>query len=168
MLAMAICCEFDLGLDMTKIALMLAVHEIGESIIGDIPITGCPYTKEQKQKIEMEAVTKILGGISNSEKLKDLFIEFEERKTPEARFAYFIDKLECGLQCKFYEETGCNDLNKELPQACKEEIQPYLDEGITTLSGKWLTNYIRNIFPQDEVFKGIAEYALENKIFKTE
>ena len=167
MLALAINCEFDLGFDMAKIALMLAIHEVGESIIGDVPRTGSPYTKEQKQKMEMEAVTKILGGICNSEKLMELFIEFEENNTREARFCNLIDRLECGLQIKYYEEQGCVDFAKDRPQACKDKMQPFIDEGITTLSGVWLTNYIRTIFGQDEVIKSIAQFAIENKIFET-
>ena len=36
-----------------------------------------------------------------SELLKDLFDEFKEKQTKEAKFAYQIDKSECGLQVNY-------------------------------------------------------------------
>ena len=42
-----------------------------------------------------------------------LILEFDERKTKEAIFAYHCDKLECDIQCKLYDEEKCVDMNKQ-------------------------------------------------------
>jgi len=94
MLAVAINAEYDLGLDIAKVALMLAIHEIGEAVIGDLPTVGRNISQEEKNKQELEAVEKILQPLNNSQMIKDAFIEFEQQETKEARFAYFMDKLD--------------------------------------------------------------------------
>ena len=33
------------------------------------------------------------------------------KRSKEALFAYYIDKFECDIQCKYYDETGCCDMN---------------------------------------------------------
>ena len=170
MLALAINCEFDLGLDITKIALMLAIHELGECIVGDIAITdGGRISREEKAKLEMQAVTKILSGICNSDDLLELFIEFEDGKTPEARFAYLVDKIECDFQCKFYQETGCTSLRKANTQAIKENVMPVLgkDFKAESLADLWITHDKIKLFADDKLFCAIADYILKNKIFNT-
>jgi len=165
MLALAINCEFDLGFDMTRVALMLAVHELGECIVGDIPASACTMSQEEKNRLEREAVTTILKGLHNSEYINQLCIEFEERKTPMARFAHLVDKLECDLQCKFYEETGCNDLERARPQIVKEKMQPYLERGLTTVASIWISIDKKLVFEDEELFESIIDYIVGNKVF---
>ena len=59
------------------------------------------YTKE---RIEHEAVHKILKDLVDGEEIEKIFLEFDGHKTKEASFAYQCDKLECDLQCKLYDE----------------------------------------------------------------
>lgn len=40
-------------------------------------------------------------------------LEFVDRITNEAKFAYQCDKLKCDLQCRLYDEENCVDLNKQ-------------------------------------------------------
>ena len=101
MLAIAMHSEFNYDIDLKKVILMLAVHELEEIKIGDL--TYVQISHEEKEIIGHEAVEQILKGLVNGNEIKQLIYEFDERKTPEAQFAYFCDKLECDLQAKLYE-----------------------------------------------------------------
>ena len=61
MLAIAMKSEYSYDIDIMKVILMLAVHELGETVIGDL--TQFDISKEEKEIIEHEAVSKILSGI---------------------------------------------------------------------------------------------------------
>ena len=99
--------EFNYNIDIDKVILMLAVHEIGETIIGDLTPEDMP--SKEKAQIEREAVLRLCELIPNGSLIRDLFIEFEDKKTKEAQFAYQIDKAECDLQAKLYIQEGCFD-----------------------------------------------------------
>ena len=107
MLAYAMYSEFNYNIDIDKVILMLAVHEIGETIIGDLTPEDMP--SKEKAQIEREAVLRLCELIPNGSLIRDLFIEFEDKKTKEAQFAYQIDKAECDLQAKLYIQEGCFD-----------------------------------------------------------
>ena len=91
--------EFE-GLDIEKVALMLALHETEEILIGDITI----YDKERlalKKEAGRKAVEKLFKN-DNSKKFLDVIAEFEKRETKEAKFAYMCDKMEADLQAFIY------------------------------------------------------------------
>ena len=111
MLAIAMKSEFNYDIDLMKVIFMLAIHEIGEAVIGDI--TQFQISREEKEILEHKAVHEILDNLIDGELIEKLFLEFDERKTKEALFAYQCDKLECDLQCKLYDLEGCVDLNKQ-------------------------------------------------------
>jgi len=60
MLAIAMKSEYEYDIDIMKVIFMLAIHELGETLIGDITLF--QMSKEEKEKIEHEAVSKILEG----------------------------------------------------------------------------------------------------------
>ena len=81
-------------IDLLKVVKMVLVHDIveidgGDTIVYDI-------VPEQKEKEEMACAERIYGMLP--EDMKDEFIsvwrEFEQRKTPEAKFAAAIDRAE--------------------------------------------------------------------------
>lgn len=61
MLAIAMKSEYQYDVDIMKVIFMLAIHELGETIIGDL--TQFEISKEEKEKIEHAAVHKILGSL---------------------------------------------------------------------------------------------------------
>lgn len=107
MLAYAMYSEFNYDVNIDKVITMLAIHEIGETIIGDL--TPKDISSQEKRELERKAVIRLTEMIPNGEYIKNLFLEFEERKTKEAQFAYQVDKAECDLQAKLYIEEGCFD-----------------------------------------------------------
>lgn len=162
MLAIAMKSEYKYDIDIMKVVLMLAVHELGETVIGDL--TMFQITKSEKEKLEHEAVKEILKGLIDGEKINELFLEFEERKTNEAKFAFQCDKLECDLQCKLYDEEGCVDLNNQEGNTTMNHpiVNELLDSG-ESWSSMWL-KFGQRIYPYDENFRAVSNYALENNI----
>ena len=164
MLAIAMKYEFQYDIDMMKVIFMLAIHEIGESVIGDLTLFD--ISKEEKNKIEMEAVSNILKGILNGKEIEELFIEFEERKTKEAQFAFYCDKLECDLQCKIYDEEHCVDLSdQESNNIINDPMVNKLLMGGESWSSMWL-NFGQERYKYDEYFTKVSNYVKENGITK--
>ena len=162
MLALAMKSEFEYDIDIMKVIYMLALHELGEAIIGDL--TQFQISKEEKMQIEHEAVHKILKDLLDSEEIEKLYLEFDERKTNEAVFAHFCDKLECDLQCRLYDEEGCVDLNNQEGNETVNDptVKKYLNTG-KSWSEMWL-EFGQERYNYDENFKSVSEYAKNNKI----
>jgi len=162
MLAIAMKSEYNYDVDILKVIMMIAIHELWETVIWDL--TEFQISREEKEKIEHEAVHKILKDLVDWEEIEKIFLEFDGHKTKEANFAYQCDKLECDLQCKLYDEEWWVDLNKQESHSAieNERVQNLLKEN-KTWSEMWL-EYDKENIPYDENFKKIIDYALEQKI----
>lgn len=161
MLAIAMKSEFEYDIDITKVIMMLAIHELGEAIIGDL--TQFQIEREEKEKIEHEAVHKILSGLLDGNDIEQLFLEFDSHSTKEALFAYQCDKLECDLQCRLYDLDNCVDLNKQDNNELinNETVKESLKEN--SWSKMWMEFGLKN-YPYDENFRSVSLYAMNNKI----
>ena len=164
MLAIVMMSEFDYDIDIMKVLYMLAIHELGEIIIGDLTLF--QISNEDKKIIEHEAVHKILETLLDGEKIEDLFIEFDAHKTKESLFAYQCDKLECDIQSKIYDEEGCVDLNDEKDNEMMQDpdVQEILQTE-DTWSAMWM-KFGQRKHPYDDNFKSVLEYTLKNQITK--
>ena len=160
MLAIAMKSEFDYDIDIMKVVFMLAIHELGETIIGDL--TQFQISKEEKMKIEHDAVHKILKDLIDGEELENLFLEFDEKKKKEAIFAYNCDKLECDIQSKLYEKYV--DLNKQEGNTTfnNSEVQALLKEN-NSFSDMWI-KFGQKKYNYDENFMAVSNYVLNNNI----
>lgn len=164
MLAIAMKLEYEYDIDIMKVVFMLAVHELGEIVIGDL--TMFEISKEEKAKREKEAVHKILCGLLDGKEIENLFTEFDSHSTKEAMFAYQCDKLECDLQSRLYDEEGCVDLNKqESNDLLENELVKKLLSEEKSWSGMWL-RFGQTVYPYDDNFKNVSKYALNNSISK--
>ena len=163
MLAIAMKSEFNYDIDIMKVIYMLAIHELGETVIGDL--TEFEITREEKEKIEHEAVHNILSSLIEGKTIEELFLEFDSHKTKEAMFAYQCDKLECDIQCKLYDIENCVDLNHQESNdtANNELVKKLLDQG-ESWSEMWL-DYSQIKYPYDENFITVSNYVKKiNKI----
>lgn len=162
MLAIAMKSEFEYDIDIMKVVFMIAIHELWETIIGDL--TQFQISKEEKEKIEHEAVHNILKDLIDWENIEKLFLEFDEHKTKESLFAYQCDKLECDLQSKLYDEEGCVDLNKQDSNVSFKDpdVQELLKTGLSW-SGMWM-KFWQKKYSYDENFLAVSNYALSHKI----
>lgn len=164
MLAIAMKSEYQYDVNIMKVIFMLAIHELGETIIGDL--TQFEISKEEKEKIEHAAVHKILGSLLDGNLIEELFLEFDSHQTKESLFAYQCDKLECDLQSKLYDEEGCVDLNKQDGNKTMEDkrVKALLNEG-ASWSTMWL-KFGQQVYPYDDNFKAVSSYAINHDIGK--
>ena len=164
MLAIGMKSEFEYNIDIKKVIYMLAIHELGETIIGDL--TQFQISKEEKEKKEHEAVHNILSSLIDGEEIEKLFLEFDAHETPESKFAYQCDKLECDIQCKLYDQEGCVDLNhQEGNETANNELVRKLLENGQSWSDMWL-EFGQKKYPYDNNFMSVSKYVKENEIGK--
>lgn len=162
MLAIAMKSEYGYDVDLEKVILMIAVHELEEIYIGDL--TPFQISREEKVKLGHEAIEKVLSGLLIKEKIKSLILEFDERKTKDALFAYYCDKLECDLQCKIYDENACVDLDKEIVnrELYNPDARRMYDEG-ASWSEMWIS-FDEAKCGFDKNFLEVSNYIKNNKI----
>lgn len=78
MLAIAIYSQYKYDIDIKKVILMLAIHEIEEIYIGDL--TQFEISINEKRKMGSEAVKKVLKNLLKKEELENLINEFEKKR----------------------------------------------------------------------------------------
>lgn len=162
MLALAMKSEYNYDIDIMKVIYMLAIHELWETIIWDL--TPIQISREEKEKIEHEAVHKILSSLIDGKEIEELFLEFDSHKTPEAIFAYQCDKLECDLQCKLYDQEWCVDLTQQEGNEVMdtEFMKEWLKNG-KSWSDLWL-EYWWGKYHYDDNFMAVSSYVKNHTI----
>jgi putative hydrolase of HD superfamily len=99
-------------LDIAKCCRMALIHDMAESLVGDItPVD--PVSKEEKSRRESETMdyicTNLLGkfnGGLNGKEVRQIWQEYEDSKTPESLFVHDVDKIELLLQMVEYERAS--------------------------------------------------------------
>lgn len=103
LMAIMLAPHFKKKVDLGKTLKMLIIHDIIEAESGDVPAQDYQYSKtatkdkEVKEKQAIEHIRKQLSSKTGDE-IYDLWNEFEERKTHEAKIAVAMDKMEVRLQ----------------------------------------------------------------------
>ena len=160
-LAIAMHNVYDYKIDLTKVLTMLSIHELEETIIGDL--TQHDISKEEKKKIGEKAVEDIFKKYKLNQSVKELIMEFDERRTDEAKFAYMCDKLECDIQSKLYDEENCVDLNNQNNIALdNNRVKKLLEEG-KTWSEMWM-EFGREHTSFDKNFESVSIFAEKNNL----
>ena len=91
---------------------MLAlVHDVAETIVGDVTPLDTAVSHEEKEKREAEAMTRIRTLVSpwsrdGGRELYDAWREYEDGKTEEAKLVKDMDKVELMLQTAEIENVG--------------------------------------------------------------
>lgn len=87
--------HFEEDIDVLKVLKLVLIHDIIEVYAGDT------YSYDEKANVgkferELESANKIYGILprEQGDEYKDLWLEFEERRTPEAVFANTLDKIQ--------------------------------------------------------------------------
>jgi len=93
---------------------LAVVHDLAESIAGDIaPHQNVP--KEEKARLEMEALVQITSGLENEEiaaEIVELFTDYEQKRTKEAQLVADFDKFEMIVQADEYEQEQDMELQE--------------------------------------------------------
>lgn len=163
MLAIAMKSEFDYDIDIDKVLKMLAVHETEEIFIGDL--TFIDITREEKAKIGHDAVEKVFSGLLDKDEYKKLIFEFDERKTKEAKFAYYCDKLEADLQAKVYGLEGrvsASEIENNDVYLKDADVKRLIDSGLSW-EQMWI-KFGQEKYNYDENFMKVSQFAFEKNI----
>ncbi len=93
----------DQKVDLARLLKMVIIHDLVEAEAGDVSVLDQirnPEIRKVKQQREELAIQRLRDMLSNAngQDIYDLFYEFEEKQTFEAKVANAIDKLEVQLQ----------------------------------------------------------------------
>lgn len=96
LILMAICLKNHSNekINIERVVKMLAVHDLGEVYHGDTFLYDVERSGASAQ--EKQALIKLLGNIPKTlkEEIIDLWVEFEARETPEAKYAQGLDRFQ--------------------------------------------------------------------------
>jgi len=147
MLADWILTESRLNVDRLKIYELIMYHDLVEIYAGNTPINSETGIANQSHS-EHTAFEKLIKELPSSmiEKYKSLYIEFEERKTIEAKFAMAINQLDASI----HEMDHKKDWKGWTEDFMREKKTKYYAE-----------------FPiMMEIFEEFLKYCNENKFFE--
>lgn len=91
-----------INLDKRKVYEMIIIHEIGETVIGDIREGTSKH--QSKKELEKSAVESIFSFSNNGKYFIDLWNEFENKTSNEACFVYQLDKIDPILKAKILDK----------------------------------------------------------------
>ncbi len=126
---------------------MALVHDLAEAEIGDIPKravdTKNEFTEEEKEQMEEKAMEKLSTELKDS--LEELWREYEDRETSEAKFVKDMDMVELCLQALKYEKEDRYDKDAE-----NSNFQRYerMDEFFATTEPLFTTETGRELFEE--------------------
>ena len=101
--------QYDIG----KIMKICLVHDIGESLIGDITPRDQvdPVLKHQREERAVRDIAALLPSAWAQEDLLSLYLEYENGVSAEARVAKDLDKYDMLFQAFEYEQSYKVDLS---------------------------------------------------------
>ena len=123
------------GLNKDKAVKMALVHDLGESIVGDLILVG-KFTNVKaidKTNKELAGIKELFSSIDSPQEYQQLFQEYEETKTPEAKFVKQIDILEMLLQAAEYENES------------KVNLSNYFETSQGKITDSKLLNFLQEI-----------------------
>ncbi|KAJ2704505.1 HD domain-containing protein 2 [Coemansia sp. IMI 203386] len=105
----------DSSIDKTRCVKLAIVHDLAECLVGDItPYDG--VSKEDKHQMEKQAMEKLVETLGRDNQggreIYELWNEYEDNRTSEARVVHQLDKCEMIQQAMEYEKSD----NKQLDQ----------------------------------------------------
>ena len=99
----------DQPLDRAKLMTIALLHDLAESVIGDIPTPATVhFPPGAKRDAEMQALSDLLHDVSGVEHWHTWWQEFEDRTSVEGRLVRDADRLDMLIQAHAYEQTTGN------------------------------------------------------------
>ena len=94
------------GLDTQKILKMSLLHDLTESVIGDL--TPDEISKKDKAQLENKTMSKILSKLPTkvARDYTKIWEEYQQGRSDEANLVHEVDRLEMALQAKKYMTEG--------------------------------------------------------------
>ena len=123
------------GLNTEKIIKMALLHDLAESVIGDV--TPDEIKDERKISMENKAMIRILENLPSnvSQHYIILWDDFQKNSSKEANLLHEIDKLEMAFQAKFYLDKGVS----------KEKLRSFFKTANNEIRNKQLRDILSSI-----------------------
>ena len=123
------------GFDTEKIIKMALLHDLAESVVGDI--TPDRITNKRKIYVENKAMMQILENLptSVSQQYIILWDDFQKNSSKEANLLHEIDRLEMAFQAKFYLDNGVS----------KEKLRSFFKTANNEIRNKQLRDILSSI-----------------------
>jgi putative hydrolase of HD superfamily len=121
-------------LDTNRVIRLALLHDFGEIYAGDI-IPADEISRVEKVRREQEGVAQVLAKLPQGERYLALWAEYEQQRSPEARFVRQIDRLEMALQASVYEQQGLADLSEFFDSVREFLSEPQLQTILEELEG---------------------------------
>jgi putative hydrolase of HD superfamily len=95
-MALALAGHAPPGTDLSRVLAMLVLHDLVEIDAGDLFLYSDSAALARQERAERAAADRIFAILPDPQaaELRALWDEFEERRTPEARFARALDRLQ--------------------------------------------------------------------------
>ena len=135
-------------IDILKTLSMILIHDVVEIDAGDTYAYD-EKAKETQAERELKAADRIFGMLpkEQAEKFKNLWLEFEERKTPEAKFARAMDNIQPMMLNALTDGLAWEEHKVHLSQILKRNES-------TPEGSEVLWNYAKENFIDTNVKKG--------------
>ena len=158
-------------LDVAKCTKMALIHDMAESLVGDItPVDG--VTKSEKSRREASTMdylcTGLLGNVNSGiqgKQIREVWQEYEDGETMESKFVHDVDKMELLLQMMDYERSyqGGIDLGEFSHVAARiilPEVQVWAKELISERVAFWEKQGrdARGVSQSDDLKRQLDEY----------
>ena len=121
-------------LNTEKIIKMALLHDLAESIIGDIIPN--KLTNDEKIFKENQAMKQILKNLPDkiTESYFEIWNDYQNNSSQESNLLHDIDKLEMAFQAKFYQEKGI----------ARDKLLTFFDTAKMEIKNKNLQNLLSN------------------------
>lgn len=121
--------------DTEKILKIILLHDLAESITGDI--TPEKISKDKKTLLENKTMKQILNELPSllQKQYNMLWEEYQLNKSKEAKFVHQLDKLEMAMQAKIYLKNGNS----------KEKLDAFFDSAQNEITDPKLLELFRKI-----------------------
>jgi putative hydrolase of HD superfamily len=135
MMAMALADHAPAGTDLARVIRMVLVHDIVEIDAGDLFLYADRSAHERQDIAERAAADRIFTILPADQgaAMRQLWDEFTERKTPEAKFARALDRLQPMLE-NFATDGGTWQRHGVTADQVLAKVQ-LIEDGSSTLGG---------------------------------
>ncbi|MBI2356546.1 HD domain-containing protein [Candidatus Dojkabacteria bacterium] len=107
--------KYEKKIDLNKAIKMALVHDLVEIIAGDVYAHSTEVSKEQKRMNEINAMKEIVPQlpIRFGKEVRELWEEYEERSSEEAKFVWLTDKIMPRIIYKLTEGDSTDDMESD-------------------------------------------------------
>jgi len=121
-----------------KILKMVLLHDLAESITGDIIPN--KITNQEKILLENNTMKKIINDMPQSlqKQYQELWNDYQNEKSGEAKFVHQLDKFEMALQAKIYSKDGYSD----------DKLRPFFDSAKNNITHPKLVELLKKIIEE--------------------